>query len=108
MIDLAVLSERVSVASMLTAVIGGLGVGYLLLYRLHQRDRRLAWRYAALVGVVIALLGGVYYLGQTIEAYASGDPRWYRVASSYLVWLAYSFACGVGLGLAVRRRSGPP
>lgn len=90
--------------SLLYAVLSGLFVGFTVLLYLSLRFYIGVvlgpWTYGATVILAWVLSGTIFFTGQTIQAYVSGDPQWERVIGRFVLWLVFSFFSGIGLGYA--------
>lgn len=95
-------------AAVISAVVGGLGIGYFVLgqilrdprYSSGQASPRDVWR---LVVRGAALVGFGFYIGQVVATSfeAGGDFGW-RVISRFLLWLLYSLLLAVGAAWSIR------
>ena len=91
-------------ATVLTAVVTGLAIGFVVLGYLGSTPTYAADGTPGQVGRIVAfggaLAGLVFYVGQAAATYAEDDPNAQRIVSRYMLWVLYSM--GMGLGTYLR------
>jgi len=96
------------VPAALSAIVGGIGVGYVVVGSLLRNPRYSAGlasvlEYLRIVASSSVLVFGVFFIGQTLAAWAKGDPLWWRVASRFTIAIVYCVCIGVGAAVSALR-----
>lgn len=98
---LTILTEVWTFTSVTPAIVGGLAFGVVI--GLAANNPFFASRiatpglYAVLLVAFKITSGVIFYTGQILDAYLSGDPNWTRVVSRFGLWLIFSFSIGVSV-----------
>ncbi len=101
------MAQVLTLVNVLVALAGGALAGYFLVGQVAADP---AWvspdANARAVGLLTTsysvAVGGLFYLGQVVAAVADGDTGWPRLATRFVLWLAFCFAMGVGTWLRLR------
>lgn len=94
-----------TIGAILIALIGGGLTGLVLGTTVPSNPAYRGSRAQMVAGFsIIGFIGIVFYIGQTIEAWASGDPLWWRVVARGGIWILFSASLAVAGAYAQSRR----
>lgn len=101
------IADVLSPAALVTAIVGGIAVGWLLVAEAIRDPRYGTGTAAGMYGRLICgmgiVVGGIFWSGQIVAAYADNDPNWPRAAARYVLWVVFSVAVGLGVYVGLRR-----
>lgn len=104
------MSELASVwtpASLVSAIVGGVGIGYFVIGQILRNPRYSSGQASAvdvakLVIGSAAIVGATFYVGQILSTFfEAGENLAWRIISRFTLWLLYALCLGVGAAWSV-------